>query len=98
MKHLMCWAILVLLAYGKSSGQLCSGTAKHASDGNWYCSEVLAITYHNISQPGAYNRTTYVDPSTGLCGHETIRYSGTGPLTPLFGEVVACIMHVDALC
>ncbi|KAF9699574.1 hypothetical protein EKO04_002562 [Ascochyta lentis] len=88
MKHLMYFVItLVPFTHSKTAGQLCSGTAERASDGNWYCSEVLAITYNNISQPGAYNRTTYVDPSTGICGHETVRYPATGQLTPLFGEV-----------
>lgn len=71
----------------KTSSELCSGTAELSNDGNWYCSEVRAITYRNISQAGAYNQTTYVDPQTGLCGHERLAYPGTGPLTPLFGEV-----------
>ncbi|OAL55744.1 hypothetical protein IQ07DRAFT_618163 [Pyrenochaeta sp. DS3sAY3a] len=48
---------------------------------------VWAITYRNISQRGAYNRTTSVDPKTGLCGHERVNYPATGPSTPLFGEV-----------
>lgn len=87
MKHLIYLAATVPLAYSKTAGQLCVGTAERASDGNQYCSEVLAITYNNVSQSGAYNRTTYVDPSTGLCGHETVRYPSTGSLTPLFGEV-----------
>ncbi|KAF2468041.1 uncharacterized protein BDR25DRAFT_373607 [Lindgomyces ingoldianus] len=72
---------------GKTSGQLCQGTAEEAEDGNWYCSEVRGITYHNISQPGRYNRTTSIDPRSGLCAHETISYSGTGSLTPLIGEL-----------
>ncbi|KAH7123639.1 putative TOS1-like glycosyl hydrolase-domain-containing protein [Dendryphion nanum] len=52
-----------------------------------YCAEVQAITYHNISQSGVYNRTTGVDPMTGLCAHETVEYSAAGPLSPLFGEL-----------
>lgn len=73
--------------YSKTSGQLCAGTAELSNDGNWYCSEVQAITYRNISQPGAYNRTTSIDPRNGLCSHERLDYPSTGPLTPLFGEV-----------
>jgi len=73
--------------YSKTSGQLCAGTAEKSQDGNWYCSEVQAITYRNISQPGAYNQTTSVDPGNGLCSHERLNYPSTGPLTPLFGEV-----------
>lgn len=84
---LMTWCFLPL-ANCKTSGELCSGTAERAKDGNWYCSEVWAITYRNISQPGAYNRTTSIDPQTGLCSHERQSYPATGPLTPLFGEVL----------
>ncbi|KAI1515578.1 TOS1 [Pyrenophora tritici-repentis] len=46
-----------------------------------------AITYHNISQPGAYNRTVVVDPRTGICNHERVKYPSVGPLAPLFGQV-----------
>jgi hypothetical protein len=38
-----------------------------------------------------YNRTTYVDPNKGICGHETVGYGGTDELTPLFGEVVLSV-------
>ncbi|KAF2707668.1 hypothetical protein K504DRAFT_40775 [Pleomassaria siparia CBS 279.74] len=79
------------LALGETSGRLCRGTSAYSDDGNWYCSEVQTITYHNISQWGYYNRTTRVDPDTGICTHETISYSGRGSLTPFFGEVLqAC--------
>jgi hypothetical protein len=80
--------LLPLLAFGKTSGQLCRGTSAKADDGNWYCSEIQTITYRNISQAGAYNRTIRVDPDTGRCTHETISYSGTSLLTPLLGEVL----------
>ncbi|KAF2627786.1 hypothetical protein BU25DRAFT_439766 [Macroventuria anomochaeta] len=76
MKHSIYLAAFASLAYGKTAVQLCAGTA-----------ELSAITYYNISQPGAYNRTTYVDPSTGICGHETVRYPAISSLAPLFGEV-----------
>ncbi|KAF2736585.1 hypothetical protein EJ04DRAFT_521802 [Polyplosphaeria fusca] len=79
--------LLAPVAHGKTSAQLCRGTAAEADDGNWYCSEVSTITYKNISQPGTYNRTTGVDPSTGLCAHQPISYSGRGSLTPLLGEL-----------
>lgn len=83
-------SILVLFtrpSLSETSGQLCRGTAQQAADGNWYCSEVTAITYKNISQPGEYNRTTQVNSSTGLCDHEPVAYSGVESLTPLIGEV-----------
>jgi hypothetical protein len=72
----------------KTAAQLCCGTSTLADDGNWYCSQVTAITYKNISQPGEYKRTTRVNPKTGLCEHEPVAYSGVGPMTPLIGEVV----------
>jgi hypothetical protein len=88
MNHLLLIASLALpVVHSKTSGELCRGTGGRAPDGNWYCAEVQAITYRNISQTGVYNRTTYVDPSTGICGHETVSYDATGQLTPLFGEV-----------
>ncbi|CBX95498.1 hypothetical protein LEMA_P026500.1 [Plenodomus lingam JN3] len=88
MRHsILISAIFLPFTYSKTSSQLCSGTAVLSEDGNWYCSEVEAITYHNISQPGAYNRTTSIDPRTGLCSHARQDYSSTGPHTPLFGEV-----------
>lgn len=88
MKHTLLVANFILpFACSRTSGELCSGTSQRSADGNWYCSEVWAITYRNISQPGVYNRTTSVDPQTGICSHERVNYEGTGPLTPLFGEV-----------
>ncbi|KAL6711931.1 target of Sbf [Coniothyrium glycines] len=87
MKHTILLApILIPFALCKTSGQLCRGTAE-LSDGNWYCTEVQAITYRNLSQAGAYNRTISVNPSTGICGHERVDYPAHGTLTPLFGEV-----------
>ncbi|KAF2831434.1 hypothetical protein CC86DRAFT_443130 [Ophiobolus disseminans] len=88
MKHTLLIATFTLpFAYSRTSGELCKGTNQRAPDGNWYCSEVWAITYRNISQSGVYNRTISVDAKTGICEHERVNYEGTGPLTPLFGEV-----------
>jgi len=86
-------SLLLPFSLGRTAGELCRGTAQLSQDGNWYCSEVQAITYRNISQAGTYNRTTYVDPRTGLCGHERLYYPATGPLTPLFGDVLPPILH-----
>ena len=94
MKHTLLIASLTLpFVFGRTSGELCRGTGERASDGNWYCSEVWAITYRNISQPGVYNRTIEVDPQTGICRHERVDYRGTDPLTPLFGEVKVTHNH-----
>lgn len=93
MKHILLITSTALpIVLGRTSSELCRGTSQRASDGNWYCSEVWAITYRNISQSGVYNRTTAVDPQTGICSHEPVKYDGTGPLTPLYGEVrLTCI-------
>jgi hypothetical protein len=97
--HIVLYAAFSLLALlpssvvGKTSAQLCRGTSTMADDGNWYCSEVTAITYKNISQPGEYNRTTRVNPQTGLCDHETVAYSGVSELTPLIGEVLEALLN-----
>lgn len=77
---------LLPLVYGRTSGDLCVGTA-HESDGNWYCAEVQKIVYRDISQAGTYNRTTGMNVEQGICYHEPVDYPATGPLTPLFGEV-----------
>ncbi|KAK3208568.1 hypothetical protein GRF29_77g1154638 [Pseudopithomyces chartarum] len=79
--------LLIQAAHCRTAAQLCRGTAERADDGNWYCAEVTAITYKNISQAGEYNRTTRVNPKTGLCDHEPVAYSGVGPFTPLIGEL-----------
>lgn len=87
------FVVFAPLALSRTAAQLCRGTAARADDGNWYCSQVTAITYKNISQPGEYNKTTRVNPSTGLCDHEPVAYSGAGPATPLIGEV----LHQDCM-
>ncbi|CAI6271715.1 unnamed protein product [Periconia digitata] len=76
-----------LHVFGKSAAKLCHGSATLADDGNWYCSQVNAITYKNINQAGRYNRTTGIDPDSGVCHHEPIAYSGIGATTPLIGEL-----------
>lgn len=78
--------LLPVLGHCKTSGELCWGSARE-DGGNWYCREVTAITYKNISSAGFYNRTTRVDPNTGLCSHERVAYSATGTDAPFFGQV-----------
>jgi hypothetical protein len=91
--------LLLPVVHAKPSGELCAGTASE-TDGNWYCAEVDKILYKNISQAGAYNRTTHIDIQNGICNHEPVDYPGTGPLTPLFGEVLkdcctCCGLYTD---
>ncbi|KAL8988327.1 MAG: hypothetical protein Q9177_002579 [Variospora cf. flavescens] len=66
-------------------GQECAlGTAKEIA-GNWYCSEVKAITYSNFPGTGSYNKVVDMDPKTGQCTTEKHAYSGS--LAPLSEEL-----------
>ncbi|KAL9020558.1 MAG: hypothetical protein Q9185_002144 [Variospora sp. 1 TL-2023] len=56
-------------------GQECAlGTAKEIA-GNWYCSEVKAITYSNFPGTGSYNKVVDMDPKTGECTTEKHTYN-----------------------
>lgn len=67
------------------AAQACAaGTAKEIN-GNWYCSEVTAITYTNFPGFGSYQMITDMDANTGECG--SVRYNYSGSLSPLNEEV-----------
>ena len=78
--------LIILLALISSTNcQACAaGSAKEVL-GNWYCSEVEAITYLNWPGYGQYNRITSMDVETGECTSEPYRYSGS--LSPMNEEV-----------
>ena len=61
-----------------------TGTAQEIN-GNWYCSQVSAITYQNFPGHGYYNRVTNMDADTGECSSQAYAYSGS--LSPLNEEV-----------
>lgn len=61
-----------------------TGVAQYLK-GNWYCSEVQAITYSNFPGHGYYNKITNMDAQTGQC--ETVPYAYSGSLSPLNDEV-----------
>ena len=54
------------------------------SGGNWYCSQVDAITYNGVGAAGSYNRVTSMD-SSGSCSSTPFSYSGN--VAPLDEEV-----------
>lgn len=54
-------------------------------NGNWYCSEVKAITYDGFPGRGKYNRVTNMDAETGQCASQPQEYNGS--LSPLNEEV-----------
>lgn len=61
-----------------------TGTAQEIN-GNWYCSDVKAITYDNFPGRGKYNKVTDMDAETGQCSSQSHPYSGS--LSPLNEEV-----------
>ncbi|KAL8947490.1 MAG: hypothetical protein Q9222_006238 [Ikaeria aurantiellina] len=79
--------IFVSILHGAAmvAAQACAaGTAKELG-GNWYCSEVKAITYSNFPGTGSYNKIANMDPATGKCTTEKHTYSGS--LAPLSEEL-----------
>ncbi|KAL8779344.1 MAG: hypothetical protein Q9213_006987 [Squamulea squamosa] len=85
--HNVISAIVIAALHGAVSvtAQACiAGTAQQIG-GNWYCSEVKAITYSNFPGTGSYNKITNMDASTGQCISE--KHSYTGSLAPLSEEL-----------
>lgn len=54
-------------------------------EGNYYCSQVDAITYTSVGGAGSYNKITNMDSNSGTCSSEAYGYSGS--LSPLNEEV-----------
>lgn len=54
-------------------------------DGNYYCSQVDAITYTSVGGDGSYDKVTNMDSNSGTCSSEPYGYSGS--LSPLNEEV-----------
>ena len=73
-----------LLLFNGTTAQCAAGTAQEI-DGNWYCSEVTAITYTNFPGFGSYNKIIDMDENTGKC--TSVRYNYSGSLSPLNEEV-----------
>lgn len=78
---------LILLGATGSNAQACAAGTAQEINGNWYCSEVNAITYTDLPGNGSYNRVTNMDAATGQCSFEQYGYSGS--LSPLNEEVGA---------
>ncbi|KAL2041325.1 hypothetical protein N7G274_005707 [Stereocaulon virgatum] len=67
------------------NAQACAAGPAQEINGNWYCSEVDAISYANFPGTGYYNKVTDMDESTGECTTERYNYSGS--LSPLDEEL-----------
>lgn len=78
-------AVAARMTNSKVDAQACAaGTAKEIK-GNWYCSQVKAITYSDFPGTGSYNKVTKMDANSGECESENYSYSGS--LAPLNEEV-----------
>lgn len=80
-----CTLVLTLTLTTSVSAQACAAGSAQEILGNWYCSEVKAITYTNFPGNGYYNKITGMDANTGQCTGEQYHY--TGSLSPLNEEV-----------
>ena len=73
-----------LLLCNGITAQCAAGSALEIN-GNWYCSEVTAVTYTDFRGVGSYERITDMDAKTGDCA--SARYNYSGSLSPLNEEV-----------
>ena len=65
--------------------QACTPGTANEIKGNWYCSEVTAVTYANFPGVGSYEQVTDMDADSGECS--SVRYDYSGSLAPLDEEV-----------
>ena len=73
-----------VLLLDEATAQCAAGTAEEIN-GNWYCSEVTAVTYTNFPGSGSYEKITHMDANSGACS--SVRYDYSGSLSPLNEEV-----------
>lgn len=67
------------------TAQACAAGTAEEIMGNWYCSEVKAVTYANFPGFGSYEKITDMDEDTGECS--SVHYNYKGSLSPLNEEV-----------
>ncbi|KAF6240147.1 hypothetical protein HO173_001757 [Letharia columbiana] len=73
-----------LLLFDGVTAQCAAGTAQEIN-GNWYCSEVNAVTYASFPGFGSYEKITDMNANTGDCS--SVRYNYSGSLSPLNEEL-----------
>lgn len=78
-------SVFFLTSLKGAAAQACAAGAASEINGNWYCSEVTAVTYANFPGFGSYEKITDMDASTGECS--SVRYNYSGSLSPLNEEV-----------
>lgn len=77
--------LIVLHASNGVFAQECAAGSASQYKGNWYCSQVKAITYSGFPGKGRYNKVTNMDAMTGQCEFE--RYDYSGSLSPMNEEL-----------
>ena len=78
-------SVFFLTALEGAAAQVCAAGAASEINGNWYCSEVTAVTYANFPGVGSYKKITDMDAGTGECS--SVHYNYSGSLSPLNEEV-----------
>lgn len=73
----------VVVALGFTAGVSASSCSE--VDGNYYCSEVNAISYSGIGYSGSYSDVTDMDTDSCTCSKSTVSFSGS--LSPLDEEL-----------
>lgn len=68
-----------------AAGTVVAGNSNcYQENGNWYCSQVDAISYSNFGTAGQYQKVTEMGP-TGHCNFAGQSYQGG--MAPMDGEV-----------
>jgi hypothetical protein len=84
------------LAFAGSTAVLAQDNNCYEEKGNWYCSEVQAISYSNFGTPGQYHKVTNMG-SSGECDFGPESYSGG--MAPMDGEVrLSCLAINESTC
>lgn len=76
MRTFLAVVIPSLVLSDRVAAQCAAGTTQEIS-GNWYCSEVTAITYANFPGFGSYEKITDMDVNTGDCSSVRYNYKGS---------------------
>ncbi|CAD6576857.1 MAG: target of Sbf [Alectoria sarmentosa] len=66
-----------LLLFNGVTAQACAVGMAQEINGNWYCSEVTAVTYTDFPGFGFYEKITDMDADSGICSSERYNYSGS---------------------
>ena len=83
-----------LLLFNGVTAQACAVGMAQEINGNWYCSEVTAVTYTDFPGFGFYEKITDMDADSGICSSERYNYSGS---LSLLNEEVLFLTSLNVL-